>query len=269
MLVESAGFIIAAVVARWYPVISVAIVIFSTTWLGLSFTPREIYNNSLPSRKEFLRRLQAIEVESGDDECPICYTPFTNPCQLPCRHTYCRPCLELLFTSRESQHRCPQCQKALFRQMSNWKHIVVKFHCCVNAVLASTCISRISWDVAMLLRADESIFDLTLLWPLSDLSMAMLAPLTAYWPYFMSSGRDRGDGVVLAHWLRVIELVVHGPVMLKKVWSLQHEVGHWWTADAFRKFGNVYAVEYVVTNVGNQYPETTIETFTAPGKYGL
>ncbi|KAL3873606.1 hypothetical protein ACJMK2_036702 [Sinanodonta woodiana] len=61
------------------------------------------------------------------DECPHCHKTITNPRSLPCGHTLCEECLEILMENgkivveslKERFLSCPKCQKQLMSQLTS------------------------------------------------------------------------------------------------------------------------------------------------------
>ncbi len=49
----------------------------------------------------------ADEIDEDDFECSVCLELFNQPTSLPCRHTYCRPCI-LAIVPRQAT--CPMCR---------------------------------------------------------------------------------------------------------------------------------------------------------------
>ncbi|KAG9049705.1 hypothetical protein FS837_009350 [Tulasnella sp. UAMH 9824] len=86
-------------------------------------------------RKKFLvdalERIEAEKREGGDalanQECPICLEPMTDGSVIPCKHVYCRGCINDLFEApgqlqdgmnavNENQRPCPQCRKPFVKE---------------------------------------------------------------------------------------------------------------------------------------------------------
>ncbi|KAG8905902.1 hypothetical protein FRC01_008197 [Tulasnella sp. 417] len=80
-----------------------------------------------------MERMEAekARLEGGDatanQECPICFEPMTDGFVIPCKHVYCRGCVNNLFETpgqlqdgmnvvNENQRPCPQCRKPFVRE---------------------------------------------------------------------------------------------------------------------------------------------------------
>lgn len=86
-------------------------------------------------RRKFLNdareRIEAEKREGGDatanQECPICFDPMTDGFVIPCKHVYCKNCVNNLFEApgqlqdgmngvNENQRPCPECRKPFVKE---------------------------------------------------------------------------------------------------------------------------------------------------------
>ena len=63
---------------------------------------------------KFTEMMDAKDVKMAIDNlsCPVCYQLFKKPKYLPCHHSYCEQCLEML--QEQSKITCPECRKESF-----------------------------------------------------------------------------------------------------------------------------------------------------------
>ena len=93
------------------PLLSLAYAIFYTTWTIL---PGELASiPDLPSHTTFMRSLVLVKAEDeSEEECKICWDDHKELAQLPCKHKYCRPCLQRMGDALQTA--CPLCRRPLF-----------------------------------------------------------------------------------------------------------------------------------------------------------
>ncbi|KIO23620.1 hypothetical protein M407DRAFT_77879, partial [Tulasnella calospora MUT 4182] len=73
-------------------------------------------------------RIEVEKAQGGDatanQDCPICLDPMTDGFVIPCKHVYCRNCVNNLFEApgqlqggvNENQRPCPECQKTFVKE---------------------------------------------------------------------------------------------------------------------------------------------------------
>lgn len=66
----------------------------------------------MQSRAVFLRSgLVPVNSKLATDECPICFDTLENPLALPCKHIFCKKCIETWLSQHNS---CPKCRYECF-----------------------------------------------------------------------------------------------------------------------------------------------------------
>ncbi len=65
--------------------------------------------------------------------CPICLNVFSEPVQLPCKHNFCRMCINEAWSKETGMVRCPECnhaysQKPALEKNHKLSNIVEKFN---------------------------------------------------------------------------------------------------------------------------------------------
>ncbi|KAF2163747.1 hypothetical protein M409DRAFT_25931 [Zasmidium cellare ATCC 36951] len=65
------------------------------------------------TRTEFLDTVEPAETTTEDQDCPICYNPFTDPVKFPCSHIFDRECATE-WLQGFGVNTCPKCRAPLF-----------------------------------------------------------------------------------------------------------------------------------------------------------